>query len=340
MGHGRDRDLVQANRLFEKACDGDNYGGCQRLAEHTRVGRGVTQNPERAASLYQKACDGGALGACTAQGLNYRYGHTVTRDHAKANALFRRACDGGHASGCVHLGVSYEYGMGVETDVETAKTLYTQAFKVRQTSCNTDGGACERWLLAQLFERGWRRTDAARAQAIYREALSWLSIVAGMTTRPANSQAESMHRGYMADLSEDGIPTEKACTRLESACAYQGDAVRAGVATSQVPQTAIHLYAKACRDGSGYGCYQLGETHRLGRDTPTDITQAASAFERGCETLGEPLACLAWGTALDAGLGVKRSSERALSAYDRACQYGRLRLSKSACKRARALRAD
>ena len=282
LGHGRDRDLVRANRLFEQACDGDNYGGCQRLAEHTRVGRGVTQNPERAASLYQKACDGGALGACTAQGLNYRYGHTVTRDHAKANALFKRASDGGHASGCIHLGVSYEYGMGVETDVETAKTLYTEAFKVRQTSCNTDGGACERWQLAQLFERGRGVAQStARAQAIYREALT---LAEASCAEDDYSSCELAGRIHAQGL--HGSTSLKTASPLLEKARTQGWGPRV---PTRAMRCAPGCHIPSAPDGNssvceglpgrvGIRCHQLGETHRLGRDTPTDVTQAASAF--------------------------------------------------------------
>ena len=87
-----------AKRLFKKACDGGDVGGCFNLG----VLEDKQGNTTAAKRLFKKACDGGDVGGCFNLGvLEDKQGNT-----AAAKRLYEKACDGGDMSGCFNLGVS------------------------------------------------------------------------------------------------------------------------------------------------------------------------------------------------------------------------------------------
>jgi len=88
------------DRLYQEACDGGDLTACNVFGLMNETGRGVRQDPGRAAALYQKACEGGELIGCTNVGLLYVTGVGLPPDTLRASGFFRVACEGGEQLGC------------------------------------------------------------------------------------------------------------------------------------------------------------------------------------------------------------------------------------------------
>ena len=65
LGRGVTRNLVRANALFKKACDGGVAHACYNLANSYEEGEGVVQNLEQARIYYRRACEAGDQEACS-----------------------------------------------------------------------------------------------------------------------------------------------------------------------------------------------------------------------------------------------------------------------------------
>ncbi|CUU79728.1 sel1 repeat family protein [Campylobacter hyointestinalis subsp. hyointestinalis] len=58
------RDYFKAKKYFQKACEGENAGGCVSLGFLYELGQGVKQNKLKAKELYGRACDMGVQLGC------------------------------------------------------------------------------------------------------------------------------------------------------------------------------------------------------------------------------------------------------------------------------------
>ena len=121
------QDLPQAARLFQRACDLGNAGGCNNLGLAFGSGQGVPQDYERAFTLFEQACSGGFAEGCNNQGALYEHGQGVPVNLGDALRLYAQACNHGSALGCSNLGVLYAEGRGVRRDAAEAVQLFTEA---------------------------------------------------------------------------------------------------------------------------------------------------------------------------------------------------------------------
>ncbi|WP_298946470.1 tetratricopeptide repeat protein [uncultured Campylobacter sp.] len=92
---------------------------------------------QKAAKLWQKACDEGDAGGCSGLGALYEYGKGVRQDYQKAVQFYQKACDGGVDVSCFSLGFLYQNGKGVRQNFSTAKEYYGKACDLGlQPGCN------------------------------------------------------------------------------------------------------------------------------------------------------------------------------------------------------------
>ena len=244
-----DGDSVEANRIWQEACDGGFARACKAIAWAYNYGEGMPVDFAKANTLNEKACEGGDMGACNNLGLNHERGDGVPVDLAKAKALYEQACEGGDMWGCNNLGLRYEQGDGVPVDLAKANALYEKACK------GGDMGAC--------FNLGWNHArgdgvpvDLAKANALYEKACE------GGDMGACNNLGLNHERG-------DGVPVDfvKANALYEQAC-KGGDMVgcnNLGVSHEQgdgVPVDFVKantLYEQACEGGHQRACERVAE---------------------------------------------------------------------------------
>ena len=81
---------------------------------------------QKAAKLWQKACDDGNTGGCSGLGFLYANGQGVKQDYQKAIQLYQKACDERESAACYRLGALYENGKVVEQNLSTAKKYFSK----------------------------------------------------------------------------------------------------------------------------------------------------------------------------------------------------------------------
>jgi TPR repeat protein len=91
-----------------------------RLGFLYEKGRGVAQDPGRAARWYRAAAEQGHATGQYSLGRLYELGHGVARDAALALAWYREAARQGHAKGRYKLGLAHAGGAGVVQDYREA----------------------------------------------------------------------------------------------------------------------------------------------------------------------------------------------------------------------------
>ena len=135
---GVSQDPMTAVALFREACDQNDPGGCQYLAEAIYKGEGVTKDFGEAAALFKKACELGAVGEnCFNYGLMREKGIGVDADIAEAVEYYRKACARKSESGCTNLAARYAQGDGVPQDRELAVSFFSEGCKRGHVvSCN------------------------------------------------------------------------------------------------------------------------------------------------------------------------------------------------------------
>ena len=131
------QDKTKALALFRNACDRNDAGACQSLADATYQGDGVPKDLTSAAELYRKACEfSGAGKTCFNYGLMRERGIGVDADAAEALTYYRRACQRKAEEGCTNLAIRYAEGDGVPQDAELAAGFFSEGCK------NGDFNAC------------------------------------------------------------------------------------------------------------------------------------------------------------------------------------------------------
>jgi TPR repeat protein len=111
--------------LLDGQCAKGNANACGYAAWVYDTGRGVAEDPARAAQLYGRACDAGERPACVALAALQARGRGVAKDESTAIATLDRLCNGNTAEACTQLAV-----MLVSTqqpDIARARALLTKS---------------------------------------------------------------------------------------------------------------------------------------------------------------------------------------------------------------------
>jgi TPR repeat protein len=191
---------ARAAALFQRACDGDDYNACARLADLLRSGSAaIPRNEDRARQLLGRACTGGVASACTRQATMLMSGPTG-RNAVRAAELLQKACDGGDPEGCVQLGEAYEKGRGV---VES----YGESLELFDKAC-TAGSPSGCRLLGVMYAEGrgvarspTRSADLWTRACDGRDALACVEL----------ARAYANGRGVRADRARAASLFRKAC---------------------------------------------------------------------------------------------------------------------------------
>src|SRR5262249_52447111 len=157
-------------RLYRRACDAEDGGGCSSLGWLYERGEVVSKNVQLARNLYIQGCkygerlpenavfNNGRIG-CFFLGLLFLIGGIVKLDLVRAAELFRASCETDTPIACTELGRQYENGSGVTRDLARARELYDRACK----SAVPEGCA----LLGRLYANGLgMEPDFSRAKGL------------------------------------------------------------------------------------------------------------------------------------------------------------------------------
>ena len=95
-----DSQAFKSPKNREPTCLLGDQTACADLGMHYYLGRGVTRNLVRANALFKKACDGGVAHACYNLANSYEEGEGVAKDLEQAQLYYRRACEAGDQEAC------------------------------------------------------------------------------------------------------------------------------------------------------------------------------------------------------------------------------------------------
>jgi len=85
----------------------------------------------------------------------------------------------------------------------------------------------------------------------------------------------------------------------------------------------LTIFAKSCKLGNKYGCYNAANFYRLGRGTEHDFAAARKLYEKSCLELNHAQSCSIRGGMYQFSLGVKTAdSKMAKKFYKMGCEMG------------------
>lgn len=122
-GLGVAQDKQKANLLYNKGCDGGDAVSCGNLS----LIYYAENNYEQSARLLFKACDSGDFTACSNLGVLYARANGVKQNYHKAKEYFTKACDNNVGAGCANLGVAYYHAMGTTQQCDVALEYFSKA---------------------------------------------------------------------------------------------------------------------------------------------------------------------------------------------------------------------
>lgn len=133
---GDDRNACAAALpLVDAQCAKGNASACGYAAWLYDTGRGVAEDPTRAAKLYGTACDTGERRACVALAALQARGRGVQKDESAAIATLDRLCNDNTAEACAQLAVMLVSAQ--QPDVARARALLTKSCDAKfERACN------------------------------------------------------------------------------------------------------------------------------------------------------------------------------------------------------------
>lgn len=241
---GVSQDYARALSLFERGCGLSSMAACNNEGVMYEDHTGVPQDYQRALTLYTKACDGGLAIGCDSLGSMYQFHEGVAQDNSRAVYYYSKACDGGNAAGCKDLGWMYQYHLGVDQDYPRAVQLYTKA---------CDGGNMQ-----GCNNLGYLYQHKLGVEQDYPKAISLY--------------AKACDAGESSSCNSLGVMYEE----------HQG--------VAEDDARAVSYYSKACDMNNANGCADLGNMYRWGKGVPKDPVKARELLNKGCN-MGSQWGC-------------------------------------------------
>lgn len=281
-------------------------------------GRARRPDPAKGVALLREACAARHGAACTQLGFVHLHGRGgVAVDGKQALVHYDQGCALGDLDGCV--GAADVHGSGVLGAIDHAAATQFLA-----RACDGKSGrACHR--LAQRHEQALGvAEDKARAQALYRDAMTLLEAECGKGVGASCDLVGLMYRdgsGVDADWKKAATLFEQGCTaRAGDACYHLGGLVGAGMGVAKDPRRAYQLHEKACVDyDHGDACFEAGRMLAVD-EVAGDARGLERLAQRACE-LG-PSTCHLLGFIRQHGKGVAADAAGAIGAYRTACDAG------------------
>lgn len=122
--------LVQAAKIYEQACNKDDYDACSRLAYMNVNGKGIKVNKRKAVELYSKVCQK-TNRKCDTLAWMYHEGEGVRQDKHKFIQLSKQACDHNDYVGCQFIGYAYRDGDIVKQNKPQAIQIFSSMCVMR-----------------------------------------------------------------------------------------------------------------------------------------------------------------------------------------------------------------
>ncbi|MEW6776096.1 MAG: RDD family protein [Bdellovibrionota bacterium] len=111
-GRGVEKDLAQAAKYMERACELKDDLACLSLA----YGLGDKEGKKIENQKFDELCEKGHAMNCLFLAAMYKFGDSAPKDLSKMSALYEKACGLGEKSGCIYAAEAYWRGDGVPQD--------------------------------------------------------------------------------------------------------------------------------------------------------------------------------------------------------------------------------
>jgi TPR repeat protein len=271
----KELELVEARKLYEKACDAGRPSGCYLLA--TLHAKGLEHG--RANELFQRACLDGSAAACAKLGGRLLQGITESADEAQILDLVTTACDGGSAEGCSYLAYLYATGeRGVSEDDARALVLYEKA-------CDGgDANAC--YNVGIHHEKGWGTRESPSSALTAYERACRLGNALGCTNAGFLNERGT---GIRPDVMQAALAYRRACEGTlcdpgdPLGCFNLGVFYRDGMGVARNKVTAAELFTRSCDRGNALGCANLADLYATGDGVPGDRVKARELYQKACD---------------------------------------------------------
>jgi uncharacterized protein len=311
-GEGTARDAESGRAILERACDGGDLEGCERLGSIYANGeRGTTLDRPRGASLWGRACDGGLAAACARLASAYRNGAGVERNAYRARDMLQRACPK-EPYACWDLGKAWEAGPDGSRDEVRAEAAYREGCDGGDSSCC---GALKRMRVetasAALALKG---CDAGQAP----QCLTYAEM---LKTGRGTAQDAASAVGFYLRACEGGIGA--GCVSLGLLLRNGASGVTADAAgAAEAFKKAVPLFNAECNGKKPESCADLAELYCDGNMLAKDPRKVQQLLERGCNKKHLGTCNRLGAQLLRGGCGLKVSQTKAVSVFGKSCDAG------------------
>jgi hypothetical protein len=311
-GEGIDRDAQQGRTVLQRACDGGDLEGCERLGSIYASGeRGTTPDQPRGVGLYRRACDGGLAAGCARLALAYRRGAGVEKNLYRSRELLTRACPKDPAA-CWDLGKAWELGPDGARDDARAEAAYREGCDGGDSGCC---GALKRMKVeTSSAAQALKACDAGQA----RQCLLYADM---LKTGRGTAQDAASALGFYLRACEG--PIGEACVSLGLLLRNGATGVTADAAgATEAFKKAVPIFTKECNGKRPEACADLAELYCDGSMLAQDTGKVLQLLDRGCKRKH-------WGTCnrlgarlLRGGCGIPVSPAKAVATIGKACEAG------------------
>ena len=297
------------------------------------------EDDTEAASWFEKAIEKGSVSAITWLGWMYGIGKGVTQDYEKAIELYKQAADAGEDEVMNFLGFIYEYGQyDQEINLEEALKWYKLAAEKNQDGAQESVARVEQALQEETeTERSTEKTaeqyyeegNYEEALTAYREAGDTENVE--RVLQAMFDQAENYKDGkngvekneeeairYYELVAEDESSSE---INVEQSCFYLGYLMTQNE-TDEDDAEAAAWYEKAIEKGMTEARFKLAVMYEEGQGVAQDYEKAISLYTQQADE-PDAFAMMELGRIYENGeCGQKKDLEEALKWYKQAANHG------------------
>ena len=297
------------------------------------------EDDTEAASWFEKAIEKGSVSAITWLGWMYGIGKGVTQDYEKAIELYKQAADAGEDEVMNFLGFIYEYGQyDQEINLEEALKWYKLAAEKNQDGAQESVARVEQALQKKTeTERSTEKTaeqyyeegNYEEALTAYREAgdtenveriLQAIFDLAENYKDGKNGVEKNEEEAirYYELVAEDESSSE---INVEQSCFYLGYLMTRNE-TDEDDSEAAAWYEKAIEKGMTEARFNLAAMYEEGQGVAQDYEKAISLYTQQADE-PDAFAMMELGRIYENGeCGQKKDLEEALKWYEQAANHG------------------
>lgn len=308
------------------SCRRGNLESCIPLGWAYQLGAGRAKNLYEARRLYQQACDGGVQKGCVQIGMMYQTGHGVTQNEDQAVDIFRSACDADEGLGCTRYA---QYLQRQPADLERILTLYEQACVLEDPEGCAILGYYHQGTGFDLGGEYIRpELDPMKATYYFGRACEKIIFLQSTPYQACMYAAQPVFYPLQITPEQVVIFLTRGCNHWESSsCRILGDYYANGRYVKQDLNLALHWYKRGCDHGLASACehyalldlenpndprgtYGATEEHRTRMRGLYELAQARCADDQKCRMLARYY---------EYGLEVERDLAEALRLYENDC---------------------